>query len=47
MREQFIDEARARGPHGVNRLRELLQWEILSALYSAEAFREIAFVGGT
>lgn len=47
MREQFIEEARARAPHGVNRLRELLQWEILAALHSAEAFREIAFVGGT
>lgn len=47
MREQFLEQAKARGPHGVNHLRELLQWEILAALHSAEAFKEVAFVGGT
>lgn len=47
MREQFLEQAKARGPHGINHLRELLQWEILAALHSAEAFKEIAFVGGT
>jgi hypothetical protein len=47
MRGQFLEQAKARGPHGVNHLRELLQWEILAALHSAEAFKEVAFVGGT
>lgn len=47
MRQQLIEQAKARGPHGVNLLRELLQWEILVALHSAEAFKEVAFVGGT
>lgn len=47
MRQQFIEQAKARGPHGLNHLRELLQWEILAALHSAEAFKEVAFVGGT
>jgi hypothetical protein len=47
MREQFLEQAKARGPHGINHLRELLQWEILAALHSAEAFKEVAFVGGT
>lgn len=47
MREQFLEQAKARGPHGVNHLRELLQWEILAALHSAQAFKEVAFAGGT
>jgi hypothetical protein len=47
MRQQFIEQVKARGPHGLNHLRELLQWEILAALHSAEAFKEVAFVGGT
>lgn len=47
MRAQFIGQAKARGPHAVNHLRELLQWEILAALHAAEAFKELAFVGGT
>lgn len=47
MREQYLREAIAAGPHVVNRLRELLQWEILAGLHRAESFRHIAFVGGT
>jgi len=47
MREQFLEQARTRGPHAINHLREQLQWEILAALHSAEAFKEVAFVGGT
>ena len=47
MREQYLREAIAEGPHAVNRLRELLQWEILAGLHRAESFRHIAFVGGT
>lgn len=47
MREQYLRESIAAGPHAVNRLRELLQWEILAGLHRAESFRHIAFVGGT
>jgi len=47
MREQFLAQAKANGLHGENLLRELLQWEILAALHSVEAFKEVAFVGGT
>lgn len=47
MRRHLLEQAKARGPHGVNHLRELLQWEVLVALHSAEAFKEVAFVGGT
>ena len=47
MREQYLRESVAAGPHAVNRLRELLQWEILAGLHRAESFRHIAFVGGT
>ncbi|TSA36839.1 MAG: hypothetical protein D4R65_02020, partial [Verrucomicrobiaceae bacterium] len=44
MREQFLAQAKANGLHGENLLRELLQWEILAALHSVEAFKEVAFV---
>lgn len=47
MRNQILEQAKARGPDGIHHLRELLQWEILAALHSAEAFKEVAFVGGT
>lgn len=47
MREQYLRESVAAGPHAVNRMRELLQWEILAGLHRAESFRHIAFVGGT
>jgi predicted nucleotidyltransferase component of viral defense system len=47
MREQYLREATAAGPHATNRMRELLQWEILSGLHREESFRHIAFVGGT
>jgi len=47
MREQYLMESVAAGPHAVNRMRELLQWEILAGLHRAESFRYIAFVGGT
>jgi hypothetical protein len=47
VRGHFIEQAKVRGPHGINHLRELLQWEIMAALHSAEAFKEVAFVGGT
>jgi hypothetical protein len=47
MREQYLREAIAEAPHAVNRLRELLQREILAGLHRAESFRNIAFVGGT
>jgi hypothetical protein len=47
MREQYLRDAATAGPHAVNRLRELLQWEILSGMHQAESFRHIAFVGGT
>ena len=47
MREQYLRESVAAGPHVVNRMRELLQWEILAGLHRAESFRHIAFVGGT
>ena len=47
MKEQYLRESVAAGPHAVNRMRELLQWEILAGLHRAESFRHIAFVGGT
>lgn len=47
MREQYLRESAAAGSHAVNRMRELLQWEILAGLHRAESFRHIAFVGGT
>ena len=47
MREQYLRESVAAGPHAVNRMRELLQWEILAGIHRAESFRHIAFVGGT
>ena len=47
MREQYLRDAATAGPHAVNRLRELLQWEILSGMHGAESFRHIAFMGGT
>jgi len=47
MRRQIVETARAGGAKAGNLLRESLQWEILAAMHGAEAFREVAFVGGT
>ena len=47
MRLQIIEMARAGGAKAGNLLRESLQWEIMAAMHGAEAFREVAFVGGT
>jgi len=47
MRRQIVDAARGGGAKAANLLRESLQWEILAAMHGAEAFREVAFVGGT
>jgi predicted nucleotidyltransferase component of viral defense system len=47
MRRQIVEVARGGGAKAANVLRESLQWEILEAMHGAEAFREVAFVGGT
>lgn len=47
MRRQIVEAARSGGEHAANVLRESLQWEILAAMHAAEAFREVAFLGGT
>ena len=47
MREHYLRESSAAGPHAANRMRELLQWEILAGLHRSESFRHIAFLGGT
>lgn len=47
MREQIIARAKGKGGHSTNALRELLQWEVLAGLHGMEAFREVAFMGGT
>jgi predicted nucleotidyltransferase component of viral defense system len=48
MREDIIRAASAAGPgQGLNAMRELLQWEVIAALHEAEAFRKVAFIGGT
>jgi predicted nucleotidyltransferase component of viral defense system len=47
MRRQIVEVAKGGGAKAANVLRELLQWEILAAMHGAEAFREVAFVGGT
>ena len=47
MRRQIVETARTGGAKAGNLLRESLQWEILAAMHGAEAFREVAFVGGT
>ena len=47
MRRQIVEVARSGGSKAANLLRELLQWEILAAMHASEAFREVAFVGGT
>ena len=47
MRRQIVEAAKSGGAKAANVLRESLQWEILAAMHRAEAFREVAFVGGT
>lgn len=47
MRYQIIEKARTAGQNARNTLREELQWVILGGLHDAEAFRGIAFLGGT
>ena len=47
MRRQIVESARSSGAHAANLLRESLQWEILAAMHTVEAFREVAFLGGT
>lgn len=47
VRRQIVEAARSGGAHAANLLRESLQWEILAAMHAAEAFREVAFLGGT
>jgi hypothetical protein len=48
IRSDTFRTAKSAGPvQGLNLLRESLQWEILAALHSLEAFRDVAFIGGT
>lgn len=47
MKQQILEKAQNAGSNALNILREELQWIILGGLHSAEAFREIAFLGGT
>lgn len=47
MKRQIIKMATNAGQNARNVLREELQWLILGGLHSAEAFRGIAFLGGT
>lgn len=47
MKRQIIEKARQASPSALNVLREELQWLILGGLHSGEAFRDIAFLGGT
>ncbi|MBK7599828.1 MAG: nucleotidyl transferase AbiEii/AbiGii toxin family protein [Acidobacteria bacterium] len=49
MKEQALSLARGAGDpgQGLNLLREYLQAHILRSLHECEAFRSVAFVGGT